>query len=406
MRSAGRRVLIIVQNLPVPFDRRVWLEATSLTAAGYDVSVICPKLKGYNRSFERLEGVDIYRYAMPFDPTSKIGFVMEFAWAWLRTALLSLRVAWLGRGFDVIHACNPPETYWVLARLWSVAGKPFLFDHHDLSPEMYAAKFGSSGGAVHRALMFMERETFRTAHVVITTNQSHKRLAVERGGMDPDAVFVVRSGPDLARFDRYDPDPVWRNGRKHAIAYLGDISAQDGVTGLMEAMQVIKHELHRDDVQCVVIGGGSALDEVKAASRDLAVDDMVTFTGVVSDEDLCRILSSVDVGVDPVPRNDWSDKSTMNKIVEYMYFGLPVVAFDLTEARYSAERAGAFAAEHTPASLAETIIDVLDDDDRRADMGEFGMRRLEEELAWQHSIGPLLAAYERVMGNGSVRAVD
>jgi len=396
MPSAGKRVLIIVQNLPVPFDRRVWLEATTLAQAGYDVTVICPKLKGYNRSYERLEGVVIYRYAMPFDPSTKLGFVAEFALAWLRTALLSIRVSLLGRGFDVIHACNPPETYWLLARLWRLAGKRFLFDHHDLSPEMYAAKFGSDAGVVQRALLFLERATFASADVVITTNESHKSIAVERGRMASEDVFIVRSGPDLARFSRYEPDPVWHNERKHAIAYLGDISEQDGVTGLMEALHVIRHEMHRDDVQCVVVGGGSALEDVKAAAKRLDVAEFCIFTGVVSDEDLCRILSSVDMGVDPVPKNAWSDKSTMNKIVEYMYFGLPVVSFDLAEAMYSAGAAGAYATRNSPRRLATTIVDLLDDPERRAQMGAFGQRRLENELAWQHSIGPLLAAYDAV----------
>jgi glycosyltransferase involved in cell wall biosynthesis len=396
MPSAGNRVLIIVQNLPVPFDRRVWLEATTLTKAGYDVTVICPKLKGFNRSYERLEGVSIYRYAMPFDPSTKLGFVAEFAWAWLRTALLSVRVTLLGGGFDIIHACNPPETYWALARLWRLGGKRFLFDHHDLSPEMYSAKFDGEAGLIHRALLMMERATFSTADVVITTNESHKAIAVERGSMDPEDVFVVRSGPDLARFSRFDPDPAWRGEAKHAIAYLGDISAQDGVAGLMEALHVIKHEMYRDDVHCVVIGGGSALDDVKAVAAREGVADICTFTGIVSDEDLCRILSSVDIGVDPVPKNDWSDKSTMNKIVEYMYFGLPVVSFDLAEAMYSAGDAGVYATENSPLGLATVIVDLLDDPDRREAMGELGRRRLEDELAWQHSVPPLLSAYEAV----------
>lgn len=191
----GRRVLIIVQNLPVPFDRRVWLEATSLTQAGYAVSVICPKAKGYNESYEQLEGVDIYRYGLPIDAQGALGFVMEFAWCFLRTFMKSVRVAVIGRGFDLIHACNPPETFWLLGWFWRVFGKRFLFDHHDLSPEMYAAKFGRAGGAMYRGLLFLERMTFKTADVVITTNESHKKIAQERGGLAADDVYIVRSGP-------------------------------------------------------------------------------------------------------------------------------------------------------------------------------------------------------------------
>jgi hypothetical protein len=194
MASAGnvKRILIIVQNLPVPFDRRVWLEATTLTRAGYNVSVICPKAKGYSTAFETLEGIDIYRYGLPIEAESALGFVAEFAWCFARTFQKSLRVAFLGRGFDAIHACNPPDTYWLLGLFWRPFGKKFLFDHHDLSPEMYAAKFGKNSGPVHSALMFLERMTFRTACVVITANASHKRIAFERGDCAPDDVFIVR----------------------------------------------------------------------------------------------------------------------------------------------------------------------------------------------------------------------
>ena len=395
MASRGRRVLIIVQNLPVPFDRRVWLEATSLSKAGYEVSVICPKLKGFNRSREQLEGVDIFRYPMPFDPSSKLGFVAEFAWAWIMTAVLSLRVAWRGRGFDAIHACNPPETYWLLALFWKPFGKRFLFDHHDLSPEMYAVKFGS-GGFVQRALVALEKATFRTADVVLATNESHKTIAVERGGMDPDAVFIVRSGPDLARFARYEPDPRWKADKEHLVAYLGDISSQDGLDVLVRAARTLSEQ--RDDFHVVVIGGGSAWEDIKAYANDQAVDHLMTFTGVVSDDDLCKILSSATVAVDPVPKNDWSDKSTMNKIVEYMYFGLPIVAFDLVETRYSAEAAGDYADPGSEESLVKTLSILLDDPERRSRMARVGRERLEQQLAWEHSVPVLLDAYESLLG--------
>jgi glycosyl transferase family 4 len=212
MASAGkrRRVLIVVQNLPVPFDRRVWLEATSLTRAGYLVSEICPKAKGYRASFERLEGVDIYRYPLPIDAHGAVGFIIEFAWCLLRSLMKSVRIALSGRGFDVIHACNPPETYWLLALCWRPFGKRFLFDHHDLSPEMYAAKFGRASGLMYRGLLFLERMTFRSAQIVITTNESHKRIAQTRGGLLPENVFVVRSGPDLARFRHCEPERAWK----------------------------------------------------------------------------------------------------------------------------------------------------------------------------------------------------
>lgn len=392
MASPGKRVLIIVQNLPVPFDRRVWLEATSLARVGYQVSVICPKLKGFNRSYERLEDIDIYRYSMPIDASSKLGFMAEFAWAWIRTAILSLKVAWRGRGFDAIHACNPPETYWLLGLVWKSFGKRFLFDHHDLSPEMYAAKFATSSGLLNRALLALERATFATADVALATNESHRRVAIERGRMDPDRVFVVRSGPDLDRFSRYEPDIAWRKGKQHLVAYLGDISRQDGLDVLVRAVRDMAQE--RDDFHVVVIGGGSAWEDVKAYATDQGVADRMTFTGIVTDEDLCRILSSATVAVDPVPKNAWSDKSTMNKIVEYMYFGLPIVAFDLTETRHSAQSAALLANADSEEAFGKTLTALLDDPEARSQMAEDGRRRLEDHLAWEHSVPPLLTAYE------------
>lgn len=395
MASAGkpRRVLIIVQNLPVPFDRRVWLEATTLTRAGYAVSVICPKMKGFNASFEEIEGVEVYRYAMPFDPESKVGFIAENLWALVRAFLLSFRVAWRGWGFDVIHACNPPETYWVVGLFWRVFGKRFLFDHHDLSPELFRVKFGGKeGGLLHSVLLFLEKLTFKTAAVSIATNGSHKRIAIERGGMAPERVFIVRSGPDLSRFRVYPPDPAWKRGKEYLIAFLGEMGGQDGLEILIDALVRLRED--RTDFHCVLVGGGTHRSAIMARADEAGVADLCTFTGVVSDDDLCRILSSADVGVDPVPPNDWSDKSTMNKVMEYMFFGLPVVAFDLAEARVSAQDAAVYAASSSAESLAACISGLLGDPDLRARLSGIGRHRLREELAWEHSTPHLLAAYE------------
>jgi glycosyltransferase involved in cell wall biosynthesis len=392
----GRRVLIIVQNLPVPFDRRVWLEATSLTEAGYAVSVICPKAKGYNESFERLEGVDIYRYGLPIDAQGALGFVMEFAWCFLRTFMKSVRVAVAGRGFDVIHACNPPETFWLLGWFWRLFGKRFLFDHHDLSPEMYAAKFQRETGAMYRGLLFLERMTFRTADVVITTNESHKKIAQQRGGLAADDVYIVRSGPDLDRFKVYEPDPSWKRGKAQLLVYLGEMCKQDGVDHLVRAVAALRNDLGHDDFHAVFVGGGPEQPLIKAYADEIGVGELCTFTGRVSDEDLCRILSSADVAVDPDPKNDWSDKSTMNKIMEYMFFGLPIVAYALTEHRVSAQDAAVYAEPNSEQALAEAISALLRAPDRRRRMSEYGAKRVREKLVWQHSIPPLLAAYDAI----------
>jgi glycosyltransferase involved in cell wall biosynthesis len=389
--SAGKRVLIVVQNLPVPFDRRVWMEATTLARAGYRVSVICPKLKGFDKSRERIEDVEIYRYAMPFDPKSKLGFVGEYLWGLLRTGLLSIRIA-ATRGFDVIHACNPPETYWALGLPWRLFGKTYIFDHHDLSPELYEVKFPGEGGFMVKFLTFMEWANFKVAKVVIAPNHSHKDIAVERGGVDPDHVFVVRSGPSPERFRLYEPDPSYRQGKKHLIAYLGEIGYQDGVDGMVRAVKMLRDDMGRDDFHAIFIGGGTFREDVMSLAQELGVGDITTFTGVVSDEDLCRILSSADIGVDPVPHNEWSTRSTMNKIIEYMHFGLPVVGYDLVEAKVSGGDAGLFV-QGGEKELAEGIAGLLDDAERRAAMGETARARFMEDLAWENSAPHLLAAY-------------
>ena len=397
--SAGKRrhVLIVVQNLPVPFDRRVWLESTTLSKAGYQVSVICPKGKGFDKSFERLEGVDIYRYSLPFNARGPLGFFIEFAWCFLRTFVKSIEAAVRGGPFDVIHACNPPETYWLLALFWRPFGTRFLFDHHDLSPEMFAAKFGRVDGLLYRGLLFLESITFRIADHVIATNESHKAIAVERGGKKPNDVTVVRSGPDLERLKKYPPDQSWKNGRKYMIVYLGEICEQDGVDHLIRTVKILRDQLGRDDVHCVLVGGGPHQPVIAAYAEEVGVADSCTFTGRVSDDDLCRILSSADVAVDPDPKTDWSDKSTMNKIMEYMFFGLPIVAYDLQENRYSAQEAAVYASSNCEKSLAENISRLLDNSEQRAVMSSYGIDRLRNHLSWKHSAPVLLRAYDRLL---------
>ncbi len=402
----GPRVVIVVQNLPVPFDRRVWLEATTLAAAGYDVTCICPTGKGHDERFEVIEGVRIHRYPLPVDASGALGFIVEFAWCFLRSAM-KLGRELVGGRIEVLHVCNPPETYFPLGWLVKATGARFLFDHHDLSPEMYDAKFGDrASSAMRRGLLFLERRTFRAADLVITTNESHKRIAVERGGKDPDDVIVVRSGPDLERLQQVEPVDHWRQGKRHLVTYLGEICEQDGVHHLVDAMVEVRDRHGRDDVHCVLMGGGPHQPAVQAYAAEIGADDVCHFTGRVSDEVLCEVLSSADVGVDPDPWTPWSDQSTMNKIMEYMYFGLPIASYDLTEARVSAGDAALFAPEHTAASLADTIVELLDDPQSRERMGKIGRHRIETQLSWEHSVPPLLEAYGRLSPVGPEAAID
>jgi glycosyltransferase involved in cell wall biosynthesis len=402
--SRPRRVLIIVENLPVPFDRRVWSEATTLRQAGYEVSVICPKGPGAEKSYDIIDGIHIYRHPMPLEARGAGGYLLEYATALFWEFLLAWRV-FLTRGFDAIHACNPPDLLFLVGGFFKLFfRKRFVFDQHDINPELYEAKFGRRDLA-WRALKLAERLTFRTADISIATNESYRRIAIERGGMNPERVFVVRSGPNLDRVRAMPADVTWRKGRKHLVAYIGVIGAQEGIDLLLEAVRHTVREKNRTDIQFVVMGSGPELATVQNLSREFGLDDVVTFTGRVDDETLFTVLSTADVCVNPDRFNEMNDKSTMNKIMEYMALGKPIVQFDLTEGRVSAQDASLYARKNDAADLSEQMLCLIDDPERRKAMGEFGLRRVREELSWPHEAPKLLAAYEALFtGTESGRA--
>jgi len=393
-RQTQRRVLIIVENLPCPFDRRVWQEARTLAHAGYAVSIICPKGKGFERGFEEIDGIAIHRHSLPVEASGAVGYAMEYLWALAAEFALSLRVL-VGRGFDVIHACNPPDTIFLIGGFYKLFGKKFLFDHHDINPELYEAKFGRRD-FFHRLLCRLERWTFRTADVAIATNESYRQIAMQRGGMPSDRVFVVRSGPDLSRLRPVPPDPALKRGRRFLVGYVGVMGRQEGIDLLLAAVRRIVHELGRADVHFGLVGGGTELDAMRALARDLGVADFVTFTGRVPDAELLAMLNTADLCVNPDRANDMNDKSTMNKIMEYMALGKPIVQFDLTEGRVSAGDASRYARPNDVADLADQILALLDDEPRRLVMGSIARDRVVSTLAWEHEAPRLLAAYERV----------
>ncbi len=392
IREPGRRVLILVENLPSPFDRRVWQEATALRDAGYCVSIICPTGKGCEKKFEAIEGIHIYRYRLPLEATSAAGYAMEYVIALVRTFQLAWRVL-LTRGFDVIHACNPPDLFFLIGGFFRLLGKRFVFDHHDLGPELYEAKFGRRD-FLYRLMLKLEYWTFRIADVSIATNESYRRIAIERGRMPPERVFVVRSGPSLARLKILPPDERLKRGRRHLVGYVGVMGKQEGIDHLLRAARHIVIDLVRSDVHFGLVGGGTSLEEMKTLAQELGVANFVTFTGRVPDGDMLALLNTADVCVNPDVANEMNDKSTMNKIMEYMALGKPIVQFDLTEGRYSARRASLYARRNDPLDLAAKIVELLDDPLRRAEMGKYGRRRVENELAWNHEAPKLLAAYE------------
>jgi glycosyltransferase involved in cell wall biosynthesis len=395
--SAGSafNVLIIVENLPSPFDRRVWQEATTLKAAGYGVSIICPIGKGFDARYECLEGIHIYRHPLPVEAQGALGYVIEYSAALFWEFVLALRVL-RKHGFDAIHACNPPDLIFLVGGFFKFfLGKKFVFDHHDINPELYEAKFGRRD-LLYRLTLTLERWTFRTADMSIATNESYKKIAIERGGMRPENVYVVRSGPMLERLRLVPAVPALRNGRKYLVGYVGVMGKQEGIDLLLQAVAHIVHQMKRADIQFGLVGGGTELETLKNYAAELHVRDYVTFTGRVPDAALLDMLNTADICVNPDVPNEMNDKSTMNKIMEYMALGKPIVQFDLTEGRFSAQQASAYACNGDIVDFARLIVELLDDTARRERMGACGRRRVEQLLEWRYEAPKLLKAYARL----------
>jgi len=395
-RGSRRRILIIVENLPVPFDRRTWQEATTLARAGYGVAVICPKRPGFERFHERLDGVDIYRHPLPVEADSLAGYVLEYGMALSMQLLLALLVLFR-HGFDVIHACNPPDDIFLLGRLFGLIGKRFVFDHHDLNPELYESKFGSRGRLYH-VLTWLEAQSFRAADLVISTNDSYRAVAIERGAVPASRVVVVRSGPSLERLRVVAPAERWKNGRRFLVGYVGVMGKQEGIPYLLQAVDHVVNDCGRSDIQFCLVGGGTELEAMRRLAAEMGLDAHVTFTGRAADQVLLEVLSTADVCVNPDPYNAMNDKSTMNKIMEYMALGKPIVQFDLTEGRVSAREASLYAARNDARDLGEKVLALIDDPAARERMGRIGQDRVRNELEWRFEAAKLVAAYESLLG--------
>jgi len=392
------RVLIIVQNLPVPFDRRVWLECQALVADGYEVAVVCPKGKG-DPAYQLIDSVQIYKYR-PYAPGgSKLGFIMEYGYSFTATAWLTLKARRAGR-FAVMQACNPPDIFWPIAQALRVIDRTrFVFDHHDLCPELYESRFPDGPKLPYKGLRALERRTHRTADQVISTNGSYQSIAVNRSGKSPADVTIVRTGPDPQRLQRGLADPELRRGRRYLAAYIGVMGPQDGVDIVVRAAAIVVHEFHREDIAFTLIGSGDCFDDLVALRDQLGLAGHVEFTGRVPDELVGRIMSTADVGLSPDPKNPLNDVSTMNKTMEYMAFELPVVAFDLHETRVSAGDAAVYATPNDVREYAEAIVRLMDDEPRRALLGKLGRARVEQELAWTHQERAYLDVYRRLLGD-------
>jgi glycosyltransferase involved in cell wall biosynthesis len=393
------RVLILLQNEPLPHDRHVLNESRALVATGYEVVVICPRGVERDREpYEEFEGIQIHRYEPRPARGGAAGYVVEYLAALRSMRKLARKLA-RERPFDLVHACSPPDFLLLAALSLRRKGARFVFDHHDLTPELFRSRFG--GGPLWRATLLGEQVAFRSADVILSVNESYRLIAMSRGRRDPDDVFVVRTGPDLSRFTLMESDESLKRGKEFLLAYVGVMGPQDGVDEALRSLAVLAKR--RRDWRAIFMGDGEVLEEMKALTVELGLEGLVEFTGWVDHETIRRVLSTADVGLAPDPKNPLNDVSSMVKISEYMAMSTPLVSFDLAESRIGAGEAALFARSGDHRAFAFLVEALLDDPGMRAAMGVAGRRRAVEELAWEHQERALLAAYTRALSMGPVR---
>lgn len=391
MELFGKKVLIIVENLPVPFDRRVWQEANALAASGAQVVIISPKTEQYNKTYELINNIHIYRHALPKEGDCPIGFVFEYLTALFWQFFLSMKIL-IKHGFDIIHACNPPDLIFLVALPYKIIGKKFIFDHHDINPELYLAKFEKKD-LIYNIICFFEKLTFKLADISIATNVSYKNIAIIRGKMKPSKVFIVRSGPRLDSLRLVTKNNLLKKGKEFLIGYVGVIGKQEGINHLLEVIYLLVNKYHITHFHCMICGSGPVLKEMIKISKDLRVEEYVTFTGRIPDSELLEILSTADICVNPDIWNEMNDKSTMNKIMEYMSLGKPIVQYDLCEGKFSAQKSSLYAAPNDRDDFARKIIELMDNPGLREEMGNYGKKRIENELQWKFEEPKLIKAY-------------
>jgi glycosyltransferase involved in cell wall biosynthesis len=398
--TAGRRVVILVENESVPFDRRVWDEGRVLVEAGYRVMVVCPR--GTDRDTEpyaELEGIQIYRFPLRFADSGP-GYVLEYGLAMWHSLAMLLRLHRRER-LTVVHMCNPPDLMVLAVLPLKLLGARLVYDQHDVVPEFYMSRFPEGPRLVYWALRLLERLTFAAADAVIATNQSYRAIALTRGRVPPERVFVVRNGPDLDRFTPVAADPSLKRGKRYLACYVGVMGHHDGVDYALRALAHLRHDLGRIDVHAAFVGSGDAHASCVALARELGLDDCVEFTGRVPNELLQRYLSTADVCLSPDPRSAFNDMSTMTKVMEYMAMSCPIVSFDLTESRFSAGEAAVYASDNDEREFGGLVDELLNDPDRRAAMGAAGRGRVERSLSWNSSKQPLLDAYYHALAGRS-----
>lgn len=393
--SNGYRILKLIENNPFPPDPRIRQQVRAMVAAGYEVNVVCPKGKKQSW-FEIVDGARVYRYPMPAQGDGLLGYLWEYGYSLVAAFCLSLFV-FLRHGFDVIHIHNPPDVPVLIAAFFKLLGKRYVYDHHDLAPEMYYARFSGKGNPwVYKALLVFEKLSCKLADHVIATNNSYRTLEIERHGVSPERITIARNGPELDRIRVVDPDPELRKKAPNIFCFLGEMGVHDGADYMLRALHHLRNTLKREDFFCVVMGRGDAVPDLKKQCTELGLNDKVWFTGFVTDEELLRYASTADICVDPDPSNSFNDRCSMTKMSEYMAFGKPIVAFDLPEHRVTAQEAALYAVANDELDYARKLQQLMDNPQLRLAMGKLGRERVDTVLSWTHQSKFLIQAYEQL----------
>ena len=389
-----KSVLMLVENLSVPADPRVWKEAQTLRRLGFHVCIISPQGKTYDQErYICIDGIHIYRYRLSTEGCKSRDYIKEYAIALLKTLGLSLKL-WMRHDFSVIHAANPPDIFFLIGLCYRLFGKVYVFDQHDLAPAMFHVKFQDRVNPLYKLLRFLECCSYRTAKIVITTNESQKRHAIAYGHCAPEKVFVVRNGPEIEHLRDISPKPALKRGKRYLLIYIGVMGLQDGIEHALYALHELIHNRHRQDIFCVLIGDGDQFLRLQALAHSLKIDQHTHFTGWLQRQDIVSYLATADIGLSPDPSNELNDHSTMLKTMEYMAMGKPIVAFDLPETRYSAQEAALYAPPNSIDEFADKIETLLDNPEQRRAMGAYGRKRVEEELCWACTQKSLWQVYE------------
>ncbi|RJP92365.1 MAG: glycosyltransferase WbuB [Desulfobacteraceae bacterium] len=386
-----KHILFIVENCAVPLDKRVWSEALLAREIGFDVTIISPENGKKNKKFERLDEIDIYRHPMPIEASGKTGFIFEYLNALYWELLLSIKI-FISKPFHIIHGANPPDHIFIIALFFKLFGVKYIFDHHDLTPENFLAKFARKD-LLFKTLSLMEKITFKTADIIISTNESYKEIAQKRGNKKTNEIFVVRNGPDLSQYTFPPPNKKLKEGFDYLVAYLGVIATQEGIDNLLRSVHHIVYQRDIKNIIFVIVGTGTNWQEMVNLSKEMGLEEYVHFTGFIPYKDLYEILATADLCVNPEFRDEFTDKSTMIKIMDYMVFGKPIIQYETTEGKITAGDAAKYIPNNNEIDFAEAIVELLNDPESRSHMGKIAKKRINEKLNWDLQKKNLERAY-------------